>query len=194
MSNNIKDKQIGPKHSNNLDEDKNEHHKERIQLGNSDSKDLQQNLLAKTNLLKNKEMNNFSTKIAFLNSFAMFESAAISNEGQLMKSNNCMPSKLKDFHKEKLENICMNKVRDQMKYKDNPSSSFLNHEFQKNNKTGEYQISKDAADQLKKETRLENLGNNKVKMMIQRFENINQQDDNILLNSKDRNGVKNQFK
>lgn len=140
-----------------------------------------------------KEIDGFSNKIAFLNNFAMFESASMFKEEQDNKSsNNCKPSELKDFHKAKLENICMNKVRDQVKCKDNPNRSFLNHEFPKNSKTGEYQISMGTVDQFRKETRFENIGDSKVKMMIQRFESINS--DAVSFINKNRSNDSNSFK
>lgn len=61
-----------------------------------------------------------------------------------------VPSRIKSFDRERIENICRNKVGDQARVKEMMSESFMSFDFKKNQKTGHYEAeNKDQMERIK---------------------------------------------
>lgn len=110
-------------------------------------------------------------KVTFLNKIDHFKSIEKRSNDQIVQ--NCKPSEIKDFHKEKLEKIIKNKLNDQKFTIKNPQNTFLNFDFKKNLKTGEYESSE--CQNLSKSYGPLNLTykSSKIKDLISKFENQN---------------------
>lgn len=111
---------------------------------------------------KSKENATFSNKIDHFNS--------LENKNDEKIIQNCKPSEIKDFHKEKLEKILKSKLNDQLIKKINPQNSFLSFEFKKNSKTGEYESLEYQNLAKSHNFSVPSIQGNRVKEMISKFE------------------------
>ncbi|ELA42886.1 uncharacterized protein VICG_00201 [Vittaforma corneae ATCC 50505] len=111
----------------------------------------------------------------FMVKLSVFESLGNTNGHDV--ADTCRPSKLNDFQKEKLERICKSKVNSQLKHQ---TETFMNYDFRKNSKTGEYEIDECSSKQIKSkaDSLLKNGETSTVKLIIQQLEeNCNKKDD-----------------
>lgn len=93
----------------------------------------------------------------------------LSSAGAQADVDNCKPSKLKDFQREKLENICKRKVRTQLRNQQ-AGDAFLVVEFPKDERTGEYITDGSVVEKLKSEADQYMKENRGVRAMIEKLE------------------------
>jgi len=99
---------------------------------------------------------------------------SLSRDSGTFDSDDCRPSKLKEFQREKLETICKNKIRTQ--FRNQAAMDGLGEDvlmegiFSKNERTGEYEADSCSMEKLKTEANQRCRENMTVRLMVEKFE------------------------
>lgn len=98
---------------------------------------------------------------------SLYESLSIKSN-PILDGDSCRPSGLKDFQREKLEKICKNKIKDQLRNQANVS--FVSFEFTKNGRTGEYEAEVEVVEKIRTESARLLKEKSAVQMIIEQLE------------------------